>query len=111
MSRDMKGVFNLTGTVMIRLARVYEYEGKYAEAKETFKAVLADREKEYGPDNGRLLSTLRLYKDCLQKAGETNEAAQVEERIKKINASTKSQLQSSPEPVEGTARIPFRRDE
>jgi tetratricopeptide (TPR) repeat protein len=63
------------------LARLYEAQGRYAEAETIYERSLAMMEKTLGPEHPELSESLNNYTAFLRKMGRDAEAAKIEARL------------------------------
>ncbi len=68
------------------LAKLYQRQGKYAEAQPLFQRALAIREKALGPEHPNVAFMLESYAELLRETGRTVEAGELEKRAKAIRA-------------------------
>jgi len=66
------------------LASIFLLTGKKDQEEETYKNMVAEREKLNGPDDPQVAYPLRVYADCLSRNGKTAEAQKLRERALKI---------------------------
>ncbi len=74
------------GVSIMALERVYEAQGRYAEAEPLIKRALAIWEEALGPEHPHVATALENYAALLRKTGRDNEAAKLEARAKAIRA-------------------------
>jgi len=83
----------------IRLARVYQEEGKtdasrYAAAEQLFERALAVQQANMGPNNRQLIQTLIPYADLLRHMHRESDAAAIDARIAAIRKLVEAQPQN-----------------
>ncbi len=73
-------------TDLNNLAKVYRFQGRYAEAEPLLKRALAIFEKALGPEHPDVATSLENYAVLLRKTGRGAEATLLEARARSIRA-------------------------
>ncbi len=68
------------------LARLYQAQGKYAEAEPLYQRALAIVEKALGPEHPHVATSLENYAALLRQTARADEAERMEARAKAIRA-------------------------
>jgi len=71
-------------SILENLGRLYEKEGKYAEAEVVLRRSLAIREKSFGPNQPNLAGVLLQLSRLYEKTGKTEEAKKYGEQAAKL---------------------------
>lgn len=81
---------------LLYLANIYTLEKRTAEAEPMFKKVIPLVEKKSGKNSQELITALSNYGYCLVRAGKTNEAGLILNRMQTIRAAQEAKQQNPP---------------